>query len=250
MIKLENVTVYRFFLGYGRNLVLPKLTSSNLISLGQLCDDNCEILLNKNEMKAIKNNKVILKGFYHPHARFDSPQNHDIVGHREIESLYDSFVLGNRKGESIAMSVDWTIVKPQDKWTHGDECTMGGQENDIRKTGNSKTTNTWVYPYASDVDIKNELMKGSKLQNGNACDGDDVEDPDRYTVAIRWTLVGYQKQMEHENTPDSISSIPVVLLAESHLRCVGIRVCHEITVYDAVAVQAQIELGKQLSSNK
>ena len=39
----------------------------------------------------------LLKELYHPHARFDSPQNHDIVGHMEIESLYDSFVLGNRK---------------------------------------------------------------------------------------------------------------------------------------------------------
>ena len=28
-------------------MVLPKLTSSNLISLGQLCDDNCNIILNK-----------------------------------------------------------------------------------------------------------------------------------------------------------------------------------------------------------
>ena len=44
-------------------MILPKLTSSNLISLGQLCDDNCEILLNKNEMHAIKGNKVILKGY-------------------------------------------------------------------------------------------------------------------------------------------------------------------------------------------
>jgi hypothetical protein len=44
-------------------MILPKLTSSNLISLGQLCDDDCEILLNKHEMKAMKNNKVILKGY-------------------------------------------------------------------------------------------------------------------------------------------------------------------------------------------
>ena len=44
-------------------MVLPKLTSSNLISLGQLCDDNCNIILNKKEMCAIKNNKIILKGY-------------------------------------------------------------------------------------------------------------------------------------------------------------------------------------------
>ena len=44
-------------------MILPKLTSSNLISLGQLCDDDCEIILNKNIMKAMKNNKVILEGY-------------------------------------------------------------------------------------------------------------------------------------------------------------------------------------------
>ena len=187
----------------------------------------------------------LLKELYHPHARFDSPQNHDIVGHMEIESLYDSFVLGNRKGEGIAMSVDWTIVKPQDRKREGDECTMNRQMNGVRKTGNRKKNNAWVYPCASDVEIKSDLINCSKLQNG-----EEEEDTERYTVAIRWTLVGSQKQMQQENTSGSISSIPVVLLAESHLRCVGIRVCHEITVYDAVAVQAQIELGKQLSSNK
>ena len=48
------------FLEKARNtMILPKLTSSSLISLGQLCDDNCDILLNKNKMCAIKNNKII-----------------------------------------------------------------------------------------------------------------------------------------------------------------------------------------------
>ena len=144
------------------------------------------------------------------------------------------------------------FVKPQDKNREGDECTMNRQMNSVRKTGNRNATNAWVYPYASDVDVKNDLINGSKLQNGDTYDDEEEEEEDieRYTVAIRWTLVGCQKQMQQENTPGSSSSIPVVLLAESHLRCVGIRVSHEITVYDAVAVQAQIELGKQLLSNK
>ena len=43
-------------------MVLPKLRSSNLISLGQLCDDGCSITLNKHTMKAIKNKKVVLEG--------------------------------------------------------------------------------------------------------------------------------------------------------------------------------------------
>ena len=35
-------------------MILPKLASSSLILLGQLCDDDCEILLNKTTMLGIK----------------------------------------------------------------------------------------------------------------------------------------------------------------------------------------------------
>ena len=45
-----------------RVMVLPKLTSANLISIGQLCDDGCSIILDKTNMLAIKNNTIILKG--------------------------------------------------------------------------------------------------------------------------------------------------------------------------------------------
>ena len=43
-------------------MVLSNLKSSNLISLGQLCDDGCSIILNKHIMQAYKNNKVVMKG--------------------------------------------------------------------------------------------------------------------------------------------------------------------------------------------
>ena len=36
--------------------------------------------------------------------------------------------------------------------------------------------------------------------------------------------------------------MPLVLLAESHLDCVGFRVIRDITVYDRVAVDAQVKL--------
>ena len=41
---------------------LPALKISSLISLGQLCDENCVILLNKEKMYAIKENEVLLQG--------------------------------------------------------------------------------------------------------------------------------------------------------------------------------------------
>ena len=42
--------------------VLPGLKSSSLVSLGQLCDDECKIMLTKDHLFAAKNNQVILHG--------------------------------------------------------------------------------------------------------------------------------------------------------------------------------------------
>ena len=43
--------------------ILPGLESSSLVSLGQLCDDDCEILLNKKSLFVIKENELILEGY-------------------------------------------------------------------------------------------------------------------------------------------------------------------------------------------
>ena len=42
--------------------VIPGLKSSSLLSMGQLCDDNCEIQLRKHDMVVRKNNHIILHG--------------------------------------------------------------------------------------------------------------------------------------------------------------------------------------------
>ena len=42
--------------------ILPNLKSASLIALGQLCDDDCKIVLSKEHLDVIKNNKVILQG--------------------------------------------------------------------------------------------------------------------------------------------------------------------------------------------
>ena len=47
--------------------VLPGLKSSSLVSLGQLCDDDCRVMLTKDYLFAIKNNQVILQGTRNPH---------------------------------------------------------------------------------------------------------------------------------------------------------------------------------------
>lgn len=43
-------------------IVLPQLESSSLISLGQLCDDNCKVELDKNNLNACKEEKLVMKG--------------------------------------------------------------------------------------------------------------------------------------------------------------------------------------------
>ena len=43
-------------------MILPELKSSSLISMGQLCDDDCLVVLSKKKLAAIKDNKIVLKG--------------------------------------------------------------------------------------------------------------------------------------------------------------------------------------------
>ena len=43
--------------------ILPQLKSSSLLSLGQLCDDGCDVLLQRNKLYALKDKEIILEGF-------------------------------------------------------------------------------------------------------------------------------------------------------------------------------------------
>ena len=42
--------------------IFPDLTSSSLLSIGQLCNDDCTAIFTKKDIKVIKNNNVILEG--------------------------------------------------------------------------------------------------------------------------------------------------------------------------------------------
>ena len=46
--------------------ILPKLSSSSLISLGQLCDDDYLVVLHKKVLLAIKDKEIILRGIRNP----------------------------------------------------------------------------------------------------------------------------------------------------------------------------------------
>ena len=68
-------------------MILPQLKSASLISIGQLCDDECDVILNKRVLVAIKNKKVILTGIRNKydklwdipiHKSTISPQNYSL----------------------------------------------------------------------------------------------------------------------------------------------------------------------------
>ena len=42
--------------------VLPALRNTSLLSIGQLCDDHCIAIFQKNKFDVIKNNKIVLTG--------------------------------------------------------------------------------------------------------------------------------------------------------------------------------------------
>ena len=64
--------------------MLPKLQSSSLISLRQLCDNNCEVKLNKVELKVYKDEKLLLKSHCN---NLDKLCNIPIVGHIKENSF-------------------------------------------------------------------------------------------------------------------------------------------------------------------
>ena len=47
--------------------ILPKLQSASLLWLDQLCENNCDVLLNKKFLKVFKNNQQIIKGYRNIH---------------------------------------------------------------------------------------------------------------------------------------------------------------------------------------
>ena len=43
-------------------VILPGLKSASLISFGKLCDDNCDVLLTKRKMYAVKKDEIVMEG--------------------------------------------------------------------------------------------------------------------------------------------------------------------------------------------
>ena len=219
--------------------VFPICQRNKCFDLAQLIVSKYKLVWGKDGMSSKARFSEFLRDVYHPHARFESPQGHDIVGYEEIEKLYDTFIFGNELGENVAMSFDWIIFDLESNKNYQKYLKTKKTNGDIYL----RTYNKWIYPTTEDVEIVQGLENDSN-EHDNSSNGTN-QLPESFTIAIRWTLVGHQKQRNLEQTGSEFS-LPVVLLAESHLRCVGIRIKHDITVYDAVALNAQLELGKEI----
>ena len=56
--KQGNLNLHKSLTSKATNaVILPQLQSSSLVSLGQLCDDDCQVHLHKKDMKVHKNKK-------------------------------------------------------------------------------------------------------------------------------------------------------------------------------------------------
>ena len=49
--------------------IVPGLKSASLISLSQLCDDGCDVLLNDKNLYAVKDKQLVLQGFRNKHDK-------------------------------------------------------------------------------------------------------------------------------------------------------------------------------------
>ena len=71
-------------------MILPNLRSASLISMGQLCDDGCDVFFNKHVLLVIKNKNIVLRGIRNRRdnlwdipiqKRRISPQNYQLPAH-------------------------------------------------------------------------------------------------------------------------------------------------------------------------
>ena len=92
--------------------VFPISEREKCSRLAQLIVSKYKLVWGKEGMSSKDKFVRLLRDIYHPHARFESPQAHDLVGYEELENLYDSFIFGNEMSENVEMFIDWIISDP------------------------------------------------------------------------------------------------------------------------------------------
>ena len=70
-----------------RATIVPGLKTSSLIALPQLCDDGCKVILDKKYLYAIKDNKLVMKGYRNQYDKlWDIPLPYDYPREKNIPS--------------------------------------------------------------------------------------------------------------------------------------------------------------------
>ena len=77
-------------------LIFPNLTNESLISVGQLCDDNCEVVFDKNKVNVIKNEEIIIQGT-----------------RNKSDGLYDLQI--NQEDQNCEHKINYIITKDKSK---------------------------------------------------------------------------------------------------------------------------------------
>ena len=115
-------------------MILPNLRSASLISMGQLCDDGCEILFNGQRLIVIKNEKNVLQGMRNRRdnlwdipiqKRKISPQNYQLPAlrhaiHRKKDPIVSNkLVLKNIKPKAQQANSSINIKKKRTTRIYG-----------------------------------------------------------------------------------------------------------------------------------
>ena len=104
-------------------MILPNLRSASLISMGQLCDDGCDVHFNEHALVVMKNKKVVMRGIRNRRdnlwdipiqKRTISPQNYALPVHRP--ALHKKYTIDKkcvpkrRNAQKIAQKANATIA--------------------------------------------------------------------------------------------------------------------------------------------
>ena len=76
--------------------VIPNLSSASLLSIGQLCDDDCLALFNKEKVFIFQQNKLILKGKRkHSNGMWTDPVPIQPISHSSPTKSKNKYISGN-----------------------------------------------------------------------------------------------------------------------------------------------------------
>jgi hypothetical protein len=140
-------------------LVYPSITNESLLSIGQLCDDNCIALFTKQALHIFKNDNLIMKGIRNQQDRlWDVPFNTNL--HTPSSSL--------RTTQKYPTSINYIVQKDQSKsdlskYLHG--CAFSPVISTFIKSINNDNFITW--PGIEELNLNTSLSTTIATEKGH-----------------------------------------------------------------------------------